>query len=605
MKTAKRLLSIVSCCAAAGLLLAPDVADAAPKYARVHVQAPLDLQNPGATNLDSLGYYGLSPIWSHGFEIPYAQVEALINSRLNDIVPNKIGGVEVCTDPCPDVTWSIRIKPKFKFTKTNQPVLTSLGKSGENRVKVELTTEARLDVHADVHAETWADSVDVPVDVFVVVGLKAAVEVELWPTLKVHKPGSTAPGVDLEFSLVNSDIDLDLNGTAVALGAKWGTIIGLSPVGLLVGGPILGPILAWLGDEAADMAEIAISNLFYSKVEGILNAQSAGLEDMVNDNLLPYVDQANNLKDRLMNSPLPGVNKTITQLTSGLGATVELHTTTPDGGVATSAVVRMSGAAGSGKLKGVLRMPKQVCEYARVNGGPLKGAVLPLGLKPTNEDLAAKVGQACSTLSSAPLTAKSYLGASPRAALGATAQDLPIWKNNAGTSKWTGNLTQTDKWYECAFEVSGLPNAAIVSLDSQTWLTQHLVEVTDERFFEAKVGAQVVLDSRMKPVAGGSIVFGGEGKCGGGGGGRGIEASQLQKLKDMLNPEKCPQCGLKRVPGSEHIIEVTNPQAFLDTAAGKELLKTIQANRAAPGVMAKPAGAMKPPAAKPGPALNR
>lgn len=225
-----------------------------------------------------------------------------------------------------------------------------------------------------------------------------------------------------------------------------------------------------------------------------------------------------------MNSPLPGINKSYNQLSASLGATLQLHTVTPDNGIASSAVLRMSGAAGSGKLKGVVRMPKKVCEYAHVSGGPLKGATLPLGLVDANTDLAAKVGQACTSLSSSPLTARAFLGGNPRLALGAAAQDLPVWKTNAGQSKWTGTVTQTDKWYECGFEVTSLPNAAVVGLDSAAYMNEHHVEVKNRRFLEAKIGAQVVFDEQLKPVLDGSIVFGGEGKCGGGGGGRGIEA---------------------------------------------------------------------------------
>jgi len=582
MNTRSRLVPLLSCFAVAGLLSVPEAVSAAPKQARVHVQAPLDLFNPGATRLDSLESYGSSAVLARSFEVPYATLEPLINAQLDAIVPNKIQGVEVCTDPCPDVTWSVRIRPTFKFTKKNQPVLTSLGSSGENRVKIELATQVRLDVHADVRAETWFDTVEVPVDVFVVVGVKAAVELELWPVIKAHKPGSSEPGVALEFTLDDKNISLELNGTAAALGAKWGTIIGLSPVGFLVGGPIFGPILAWIGDEAADMAERAISKVFYTRVEALLQSQGDALEDMVNDHVNPAVTQANAIKDKLMGTKLPGVNKTLTELNASLGAKLELHTTTPGGGVATSAVLRMSGAAGSGAVKGVLRLPKQVCEYVHVNSGPLKGTTIPMGLVPANQDLAGKVGQACGGVVGAGLVARSYLGASPHTALGAGAQNLPTWKDNAGQSKWTGNLTQTDKWYECGFEVSGLPNAAIVRLDGTPWLAQHLVTVENQRFFEAKLGAQVVLDNFMKPVAGGQIVFGGEGKCGGGGGGKGLAPSRLKELKDLLNPENCPQCGLKRRPGMDHVLELTNSQAFLETAAGKNLLQAVQKARATP-----------------------
>ncbi|HLL24203.1 MAG TPA: hypothetical protein VK427_18855 [Kofleriaceae bacterium] len=353
----------------------------------------------------------------------------------------------------------------------------------------------------------------------------------------------------------------------------------------------------------ADVAEAKVSEIFYSNVQDILNTHSAGLEDMVNDYILPRVGQAVALKDALMNTPLPGVNKSFTQLSTDMGATIQLHTVTPDGGVAASAVLRMSGAPGAGKIKGVLRMPKQVCKVAIMRGGPLKGATIPLGLETANADLAAKTGQPCSTLSaSAPLAARTFLGASPRSALGPAAQDLPLWKSNAGQPKWTGTLTQTNKWYECGFEIANLPNTAIVSIDSQPWLLEHNIELKDQRFFAS---AQIVLDHLMKPVAGSSIVFGGEGKCPGATGGGGMEQNTLDKIRDALDVEKCPQCGVKQRPGSKHIFEITNPQAFLDTAAGKELLETVRANRAAPGFGAKARVTGKPPVTKPGRGRNR
>src|SRR5690606_25107955 len=97
------------------------------------------------------------------------------------------------------VTWSIRIQPTFKFTKKNQPVVTKIGPSGDARVKVQLSAQAKVSVHADVHADTWFDSVDVPVDVFVVLGVKASVEIGLWPKID-PKP------VQLEFTLDDKNI---------------------------------------------------------------------------------------------------------------------------------------------------------------------------------------------------------------------------------------------------------------------------------------------------------------------------------------------------------------------------------------------------------------
>ncbi|WAS99352.1 hypothetical protein [Nannocystis punicea] len=600
MRNTTRPSFVLPCAAAlavSGLFaLAPAEAEAAGKTVRIHVQAPVDFHNPLATRLDSIESYG-APLFYQDFEIPYDQLEKLIGDKLDEMVPNKIGDTVVCTDPCPDVTWSIRIRPTFKFTKKNQPVVTKIGPSGDARVKVELSAQAKVSVHADVHAETWFDSVDVPVDVFVVIGVKASVEVGLWPKID-PKP------VQLEFSLDDKNIDLELNGTAVGLGMKWGTIIGLSPVGLLVGGPILGPILAILGDEAADIAEKKVSGVFYDRVEKLFAQATRGLEDMVNDYIEPYVNQVNDIKDKLLNKPIKGVNKTVGQLLGQLGASIEVHTVTPDGGLAASAVVRMTGASAGGKVYGSVRMPKKTCEYAKVNGGPLKGATIPLGLVDANQDLQAKVGQACSAVLGADGIARQvYLGANPRSVLGATADNLPSWKST-GSLTWKGNLVAEADWYACKFEIGGLPTAAVVELETGGAVASHLV-AAKERFFElSAAGKSLVFDSTLDPLKleGGNaqVIFGGAGKCGGGGGGAGMAPNKLKELKDMLDPSKCPQCGVMRKPGSEHVIEITNGDAFAKTNFGKDLVQKVNTARASKLNPSQTVPSVKPGAVKPG-----
>lgn len=600
MSRPNRPSSVLPCAAAlavSGLFaVAPADAAAAGKPVRVHVQAPVDFHNPMATRLDSLESYGPA-LFNQRFEIPYDQLEKLIDEKLDEQVPNSIGGVVVCTDPCPDVTWRIKISPTFKFTKKNQPVVTKIGPSGDARVKVELSAQAKVSIHADVHAETWFDSADVPVDVFVVIGVKASVEVGLWPKID-PKP------VELEFTLDDKNIDLELNGTAAALGAKWGTIIGLSPVGLLVGGPILGPILAFLGDEAADVAEQKVSEVFYDRAEKLFAEATRGLEDMVNDYIEPYVNQANDIKDKLLNKPIKGVNKSVGQLLGQLGASIELHTVTPEGGLAASAVVRMTGAAAGGKIHGTVRMPNKTCEYVKVNGGPLKGATVPLGLVPANEDLKAKVGQPCSSLLGADgIGRQVYLGANPRTALGTEAQNLPTWKPS-GSLTWKGNLVSEGEWYACKFEIGGLPNAGVVELETGGAVAAHLVDAKHRYFELSAAGKSLVFDNFLTPLKleGGNaqVILGGAGKCGGGGGGAGLAPNKLKELKDLLDPAKCPQCGIQRKPGSEHIIEVTNGDVFAKTNFGKELVQKVNTARASQLNPKQQGPAMKPGAAKPG-----
>jgi hypothetical protein len=201
--------------------------------------------------------------------------------------------------------------------------------------------------------------VHVPVDVFVVVEMRAGVDVSLWPDLVAKQPGTNKNGISLEFELVDSDIAFELNGKAAGLGFKWGTIIGLTPIGLLAGGPILGPVLAIFGDAAADAAEAKINDEFEKRLEQAFAEQTDGLADMANDYIDPYITQANDLKDDLLDTPIPGVGKTIEGIKSDLGAEIQLHTVATTSSVVSAAVLRMSGAANGGKLLGKVRIPKK------------------------------------------------------------------------------------------------------------------------------------------------------------------------------------------------------------------------------------------------------
>lgn len=573
---------LASATLAAAIAVAPTGADAAPVRARVSVAAPLVSASQASDKLSGVEQHRIMP-FNKDFAIPYEALEDQLDDAIDGLIPNKISGVEVCTDPCPDVTWSVKLNPKFKFTKKNQPTLKQIGSSGQSKVRVELKTEARLDIHADVHAETWFDSVDAPIDVFVVIGMTARVDVSLWPTLKAQKPGTSESGVELEFTLVDSDMDLDIDGKAASLGMKWGTIIGLSPVGVFAGGPILGPILAIIGDEAADAATEEIGRRFDEQVAVAFEAQTEGLEDVAHDYIDPYITQANDLKDDLLDTPIPGVNKTLEQLEDELGAEIKLHTVASTSNVHSAAVMRFSSAAAGGKVLGKVRVPKKTCEYASISVGGFK-AKMPLGLVDDNQDLAAKVGQACSAVLTEKFGRKSYLGANPKDVLGSGAQNLPNWSGSVGTLTYKGNMSQTADYYECAYELTGLPKAAILAIESGD-LAERGIGVNRRVLEVTAAGKSAVFDNQLKPlpVSGGnsSLVIGGKGQCGGGSSSGGLTPSKMKELKDMLDPEKCPQCGIKNIKGS-HIYEVTNPQAFFDTKLGKEIKANISKAKSSP-----------------------
>ena len=61
---------------------------------RRHVQAPRDVNKPGAPCLDSITSYSTYQIFSHNFDIPYDTFESMIKGKLAEIVPSTISGTE-------------------------------------------------------------------------------------------------------------------------------------------------------------------------------------------------------------------------------------------------------------------------------------------------------------------------------------------------------------------------------------------------------------------------------------------------------------------------------------------------------------------------------
>lgn len=554
-----------------GTLVAP-TANATPS-ARLHIQVPLDVGNPEATRLDSIEGYGGTAYLNRSFEIPYDTLTTTIQTAIEDVAKPIEGKIKL-TDPLADVTYRIKFKPKFKFTKKNQPTFASVGASGDATFDVALDTAARLDVHIDVHAETWSDSADIPVDVFVVVGAKARVRMKVWPEI-------SAEDIDVDFTLSDSNIDLELNGTAIALGAKWGSILGVSPVGVFAGGILLGPIAAILGNAAADIVEDKLKAAAKARLESTIEAFGTQVEKRIRDELDPKLAKANAIKNKVVGTSVPGTGKTLAQLLGDLGASFEVHVATPGDAIAASAVLRMSGADGGGKLRGKIRVPAKACQYVTGKGW-LEGMKLPMGMTPANVDLEAKVGNACSSVFDASgIARKLYLGGDPRSVLGSEAESRSTWKT-AGSLDLTGNLSKTAEYYECAFEIDALPKASILDVASAANLDKRLGEESyHERVLVlSAAGASVVLDEHLDPVPGGSttgIVLGGPGQCHGhGGGGKPLTPSQAKTLLDKLDPDKCPTCGLVQKPGS-NIFEVVDMGAFEKAAGTAGLTGAVKA----------------------------
>jgi len=509
-----------------------------------------------------------NPWFSRDVSMPYSTLEPLIRDQIKAQIDGTRSGKVIVTDPAPDVDWSVTLSSNFKFLQANQPTITAFGDPQQNGVEVKLHTQVKISLNAAVSAETWFDSAagNVPLDV--VLDVDASSKVHLWPVVQ-------SSDLQFELTLVNSNVDLSgLNGEAIELGAKLGAVLGVTPIGALLGGP-LAPLFFALGaDVAMDVAQDKVNDLVSDKLNAQLGSIAGQLEEQVRKVVTAGLTQVNNVKDKLLNTPLPGVNASYSQLSSALGLTLDVQTTTLSGGVRVIVTPRFNAQPGNGTITGRIRIPRGSCIYMK---NKIAG-VFPLGLKAVNQDLASSVGEACSTVFGAQdFLVRGYLGGDPHRVSGGGAVALPQWKQ-VGQATFTGNLkvqtaseggpqldADSSGYYECAFQITGLPAADIVEVTPTADLADRMTDFYDgpTRFFET-AAPKLLLDSDWYPLpwlgANAGATLGGGGQCSGGGGGRGFDKPFWEELAEKFDPEKCPQCNIQITDNNYY--EVTNPAAL-------------------------------------------
>lgn len=570
---------------AAFALISVQTAEAA--TVRVFVLAP-----NGTTSLNQVETNGATPpVFQREFTIPYPTLASALTSAANaKLATLGKSGTEKCFiptpagDACPDITWAVNLSSNITFSNPSQPVLTAFGDPALNGINI--SVKPQMKIHVNISVKVESETISFPLDVFL--NIDGSAKLNLWPEIKapgVACPGGSKPAcVVLTFDHSN----LPLSGISellAATGATVGVLVGFTPLGLGIGGP--GPLSslgALLGaTAAADAAKAKITETVNNAIKAELPAIQASINKELSDRINVAIPQANKLKDQFLNTKLPGVNKSYQELSAALGLTLDVETTTPSGHVQVIVTPRFSGAAGAGKITGKLRLPKEQCVYVT---HPVLGT-LPMGLGQTNEDLAAKVGSSCSSLFPASsIKVSGYLGANPQVVAGGGANSLPTWKG-IGNPGFTGNLssvgggqrslTQATGYYECGFEISALPLADIIELLFSNDVAGRLSDTYPGkgRYLEVSIpGQQIVLDANWKPVATGAqnVPIGGAGQCGSGSGGRGVTSGWWGQLKDKFDPEKCPQCGIKRV-GT--VLMITNPNAVLQNPALKAAFDSL------------------------------
>ncbi len=553
----------------AALLLVAGDANAAPKTLRVHAQVP---RPPG--NMKTLEAMGKAPDWQGGMEIPYDTLEKELNAVVKKALGKKKSGTAVCTDPCPDVEWSIKLKAKAKFTEKGQPKLKVLGRGGKSaKVQASVVARVRIDIHADVHAETWANSADVDVDAFVEIGAEVTATVSLWPKVKID-------AFDSKFTLEDTDLSLELNDVAAELGTEIGFQIGATPFGIMGGGPLaIAGFLTLLGDAAAEVAEDKIEEMYAKRVAKAFNDAVPQIQKELRKELEMGIDSADDLISSTYEADLPGIGKSVSELSNDFGADLHLYTVQDPDRVHVSAVARFDGKPGAGKVRAKIRIPTQVPRCVKAGG-----VTLPVGLVTVNEDLEQKIGASCSevlgpdgTNRKTGVETRVYLGANPRTALGNKAPKLESWKS-AGSVKYLGTLSRArgSTHYVCTAEVSKLPDAAFIEVSANGRVAERLQVGKDaprDRYaIYGKAGTTAVVDDAWKPT---TVRVNGASSCGANGSPPALNPSQATEFLQFL--ENCPQCGVKRKSSDPSTLTIDNLSALKGHALGKVVAKKLKA----------------------------
>lgn len=566
------------------------------------------------------------PAYSHSYDISYNTVEQQIRNEIKKANID-LGGSVVCEGSCPDVHWHVNVSNDFSFTLKNQPTITAFGNAQDNGVDVYLKTQFKL--HTVVSARLWADPVtghvegtaNVPIDL--VIGMEATSKLALWPEVKsigsYCESTKSQETACVKLTLDDKNIDLsDPKGIAVGVGTALGGLIGASPFAVGIGDPLSGLIAGRLiSQEVVKIAERKVqeeANKVLNTVVQVANIRATWLASN-------YVDakatQANAVKSKLLDTKLPGVNKSLQELSTAFGLTLDVQTRTSSGDVYVIVTPRFAANPAGGTLTGKLRMPKEACVYGEWTMG-----TIPLGLTTVdaNRDLAGKVGKPCSDIMpGSDIRLAGYLGADPKI-LKVGANPLPNWKP-VGSFKLTGNLTEIKHgnvmqsqlrqsgttrrnatgYYECSFEISGLPGADIIELAFKGKAAERMAGFQQEphRYVEvAAAGVSAALDESWKQ-AGPPVVIGGDGKCGAGK----VKAPHyeprgwLDRIGDLMDMDKCANCGIKL---DEGMLKASNMKPVLENPALKPLFDALAAGRALPAAATQAPASQAPATQTPG-----
>ena len=538
MSVRRLVTSTLTALAVAG---APAMATAA--SVSLGVQAPFDVKTK-QFNLEHLEYQNLSPVFGRTFMVPYDTLEPLLANLLEDVVGRtrhfyvKCSGLGV-DELCPDTDITVKMHSSFRFTQKGQPVITSIGPATDNTFRIKLDVQARLGLDAAIHHETgiWYSGNET-VDIFVLIGGHASVDLKLWPV-----PSAS-----------NLKVELVREGGNIGIEGLEGQIIGLSVV---VGAAVLGPVGALLGGILGSIGAAAAEDLIKEEINQAISEQLSAfnpqLRELVQGQIDPVIGQAVDYQNKAMNTPIPAIGLTLAQALAVGPASLDVRSKAVNNDVRVVATTRFDPTPKGKSLSGKLRFPKTQCKFATAGNKTVGYVTMPIAVDPINADLA---GKSCASIVKSSGFARSvYLGESPNKLLlsGAAADNLPSWQGTGALST-SGNVVDKGGYYECPYTIDNLPGAAILDLgsvkDSELALRLDAFAFRARYLFMALAGPAVLLDAKGKPRNASALVFGGKGPekltdCPTSHtGGTGFRQNKLAELKDRFDLEKCPQCGV-------------------------------------------------------------
>jgi hypothetical protein len=293
-------------------------------------------------SLLSVEKHGTDPRFKKEFSIHYDLVEQLIPDEIKKKVDSSKEGTAGCpTFACPDLHWKISIKSGFAFTDKGQPEITPFGDPLQ-QFGINITAHAQVklnfDIDSQVEAKGFGSGTSHSPHEFLI-NIDAAGKLDLWPTLQ---------------SQVSEVKVSDSDGFVFDLTDPQG--FSYFHLGPLSGGYCF--VEPGTCEDGRKQMEAQVNKRLFTLLK-MVEEQVGGVVRIGTDAGVP---QAVNLKDQLLSTKLPVVNKSFQELSDSFGLALNVQVT-PPWNVNLVATLRFSGAAGSAKLNGKIRLPQERCTY--------------------------------------------------------------------------------------------------------------------------------------------------------------------------------------------------------------------------------------------------